>query len=131
MIFKINTGWVRAVEGSSITDRFGDAWGNILNALAGPWGSVTFDIVAGQTATAIVSGGRFLVEWSTSVGGAVSLLMPFERSGNTLVEILDYDGAGLVIDRTEYVVAETATQLSTTLTAGSKLVRMSGTARRL
>lgn len=130
MIQKIVPSWLKAVDGNTLTDAFGSAWANIVNALEGAWGYLDYEIVQDNFARASVSRGEWVVRWETTVDGARVLSIPAVSVGYSTVTVEIVSG-NVVTQAGKYAVAEGDTTLSITLPAGQKIVTLQGKARRL
>lgn len=132
MIYRIVLGWAKA---DSDSNAFSDAWSIILNALAGAWGAMEYEIIPGAKVDAEMMRGdyRAFLDTSTlttSPVGATRISLPTASAGVSRV-IVETIAGGVVTPFGEYVVEEGALSVSVDLPAGRKLITVTGKARRI
>jgi hypothetical protein len=132
VIYRIVLGWAKA---DSDSKAFSDAWSIILNALAGAWGSMAYEIIPGATVDAEMVKGVYTAFLDTSTllaspVGVTSVSLPMASAGVSRV-VVETVTAGEVTRVGEYVVEEGALSVSVDLPAGRKLITVTGKARRI
>lgn len=130
MIQKIVPSWLKAVDGNTLTDAFGSAWANIVNALEGAWGYLDYEIVQDNFARASVSRSEWVVRWETTLDGIRTISIPAVSIGYSTITVEIVSG-NVVTQAAKYAVAEGDVTLSVNLPAGQKIVTLQGKARRL
>jgi hypothetical protein len=129
-LFKVNTGWLRAVEGATLLPAFADAWSSIINALEGTWGNTSFKSFNSETVIYDVIKGRFEGSLDTTYEGPATITLPYTITGVGRVKIDEVLG-GIIIASTTYIIEEGDQSVNVTLTPGRKLITISGKARRI
>jgi hypothetical protein len=133
MIYRIVLGWAKA---DSDSNAFSDAWSIILNALAGAWGTMEYEMVPNALVSAEMTKGSYRAFLDTSSMGTDNptgntvISLPTASSGPSRV-LVETVAGGEVTLVGEYVVEEGATSVSVNLPAGRKLITVTGTARRI
>lgn len=132
MIYKIPTAWVRSViDGNKLENSFGDAWSTIVNAIKGNWGTLTYNMIEDKSCTVDVVKSEYKAKLDTTLtGGSVTINLPVDSVGLSLVEVRKYSGNN-VLSWTEYVIEEGSKSLEISVTEGNYLITITGTARRL
>jgi len=133
MIYRIVLGWAKA---DSDSKAFSDAWSIILNALAGAWGQMEYEMVPNAVVQAEMTKCSYNAFLDTSTMGTsnptgnTAISLPTVSNGPSRVLVETVSG-GLVTLVGEYVVEEGATSVTVDLPAGRKLITVTGTARRI
>lgn len=129
--FKITPAWSRAIPGS---DAFAAAWGVVLNALSGGWGSVRYPMIPGHEVEARLIQGAFVAELdipaSPDVSGTTVVSLPMACLGVGKVTVQSIVGGAITATET-YIVEDGGDTASVVLPVGRKLVTATGTARRV
>lgn len=128
MIYKNTPGWLRAVNGNTLTDIFSSAWANIVNSLDGIWGQSVVEFEDKDIVYKLVKS-DFTASFFTSTVGDITIEIPFEPSSDSIVDVLYYDTNNEVTTQNKYII-ETRT-ITLTLGEGNKLIKLNGTCRRL
>lgn len=132
-IFKMNTSWLKAVTGNTLSDAFQDAWSLVVNVLDGAWGNVSHNVISGDSSTNCqfeIIKNNFKTIWRTDVSGSITVTLPFDKIKNDgLIEVNYFDVSGTVTSTDKYVIDSQTKNL--TLSSGDKLIIITGTTRRI
>ena len=124
MIYKVSTAWIKAIN----TDSFVSAWTEIVNAVRGSWGDVSFEPLSGIKVKFDLMQSYFYGEFFTDVEGAVELNIPYESINSTKIVVSTISSEEVTEQKT-YILGIGKT-INITLPSGQKLITIEGKAKR-
>jgi len=128
MIYRLVLGWAKA---DSDSRAFADAWGILLNALAGAWGTVAYQIIEGYEVEARVTKGYFVASLDATLeAGTYTISIPYVCLGYARISVESVT-AGEATKLGEYIVEEGATSAAVTIPEGRMIITAQGQARRI
>jgi hypothetical protein len=133
MLFKQNTSWLRAVVDNQLTDAFQDAWANLVNATEGNWGTMKHDALPNRPVLFKIAKSQFYgtlrIPDIDNVVGSVNILIPFEPTNDSIIEVNYLNGTGQVTSIDKYIISSNTNTIN--LNSGDKLIVLSGSTKRI